>query len=120
MLSVEVANGDDKVMANWFPMAHKDGPCSWLMNLPEASISSWGELCQQFITNFKGTHECSLTLNDLRVVRQRPDETLRKYIQRFSQVRNKIPRASEAAITSAFSSGIATSGCMRSSPSTMS
>ena len=44
-LSVEAANGDDKVMANWFPMALKDGLRSWLMNIPEASISSWAELC---------------------------------------------------------------------------
>ena len=25
-LSMEAANGDEKVMANWFPMALKDGP----------------------------------------------------------------------------------------------
>ena len=43
-LSVVAANGDDKVMANWFPMALKDGPRSWLMNLPKASISSWAKL----------------------------------------------------------------------------
>ena len=73
-------NGDDKVMANWFPMALKDGPCSWLMNLPEVSISSWAELCSQFVANFKGMHDRSLMINDLRHVRQCPDETLRKYI----------------------------------------
>jgi hypothetical protein len=105
-LSIEAANDDDKVMANWFPMALKDFPRSWIMNLPEASISSWAELCWQFVSNFKGTHECPLTLNDLRAVRQRPDETLCKYIQRFSQVCNKIPRASDAAIISAFSSSV--------------
>ena len=73
-------NGDDKVMANWFPMALKDGPHYWLMNLLEASISSWAELCSQFVANFKGTQDHSLTINDLRHVRQRPGETLRKYI----------------------------------------
>ena len=50
-------------------MALKDGPCSWLMNLPKASISSWAELCSQFIGNFKGTWDRSLTINDLRRVR---------------------------------------------------
>ena len=44
-LSVEAANGDVKVMANWFPMALKDSVCSWLLNLPRRSISSWGEIC---------------------------------------------------------------------------
>ena len=39
-LSIEAANGDEKVMANWFPMALKDGPRLWLLNLPVGSISS--------------------------------------------------------------------------------
>ena len=39
-LSIEAANSDEKVMANWFPMAHKDGARSWLLNLPPGSISS--------------------------------------------------------------------------------
>ena len=50
------------------------------MNLPKASISSWAELSSQFIANFKGTQDRSLTINDLRRVRQHRDETLRKYI----------------------------------------
>ena len=47
------------------------------MNLTEVPIHLFEELCLQFVTNFKGSYECHLTLNDLRVVRQRPDETLR-------------------------------------------
>ena len=39
-LSIKAANGDEKVMANWFPMALKDGTRSWLLNLPVGSISS--------------------------------------------------------------------------------
>jgi hypothetical protein len=65
-------------------MALKDGARSWLMNLPEDSISSWDELRKQFITNFQGTRNRALTINDLRRMKQRPDETLRKYIQRFT------------------------------------
>ena len=39
-LSIKAANGDEKVMANWFPMALKDGARSWLLNLPPGLISS--------------------------------------------------------------------------------
>ena len=39
-LSIEAANGDEKVMANWFPMALKDGARSWLLKLQHGSISS--------------------------------------------------------------------------------
>ena len=56
-LSTEAANGDEKVMANWFPMALKDGARSWLLNLPPGSISSWDEMRDRFIANFQGTHD---------------------------------------------------------------
>ena len=51
-------------------------------------------------------HQRPLTKNDLKAVRQAPGETLRKYIQRFSQVRNKVPRISDADIISAFAGGV--------------
>ena len=38
-LGFEAANEDKKVMANWFPMALKDGARSWLLNLPPGSIT---------------------------------------------------------------------------------
>ena len=31
-LRIEVASGDENIMANWFTMALKDGTCSWLLN----------------------------------------------------------------------------------------
>ena len=80
-IGIQAAGGDDKVMANWFPMALKDAACLWIMNLPEGSIASWGDLCDAFITNFRGTYECPLTKNDLKAVRQAPGETLQKNIQ---------------------------------------
>ena len=30
-LGIEAANGDEKVMANWFPIALKDGARTWLL-----------------------------------------------------------------------------------------
>ena len=51
-LSIEAANGDEKIMANWFPMALKDGARSWLLNLPQGSISSWDEMRDRFVANF--------------------------------------------------------------------
>ena len=43
-LSIEAANGDEKVMVNWFPMVLKDSARSWLLNLPPGSISSWDKM----------------------------------------------------------------------------
>jgi hypothetical protein len=52
------------------------------------------------------TYERSATKNDLKAVCQYNGETLRQYIQCFSQMRNKIPRISNEEVISAFSTGV--------------
>jgi hypothetical protein len=54
---IQAAGGGERCKANWFLMALKEAARSWLMNLPEESIASWGELCEQFVTNFRETYE---------------------------------------------------------------
>ena len=105
-LSIEAANGDEKVMANWFPMALKDEARSWLLNLPPGSISSWDEMRNRFVANFQGTRNRPPVAGDLRRIKQQPGETLQKYIQRFNNVRLKIPKVSDEAIISAFTDGV--------------
>ncbi|XP_073353719.1 uncharacterized protein [Aegilops tauschii subsp. strangulata] len=87
-------------------MALKAAARSWLMHLPEGSFSSWDELREWFIANFQGTRNRALTINDLWRVKQRPGETLRKYIQHFTHVCLKIPKASDETIISAFTEGV--------------
>ena len=42
-IAVHAAGGrDDKIMANWFPMALAGEPRSWLLNLPGSTVASWG------------------------------------------------------------------------------
>jgi hypothetical protein len=91
IVAIQAARGDQHAMANWFPMALKDAPRTWLMNLPHESVTSWKDLCRQFVANFMPRYERPTTKNDLKAVRQYKGETLRQYIQRFSQMRNKIP-----------------------------
>ena len=67
-------------MANWFPMALKDGARSWLLNLTEGSVSSWEEMRSRFIANFQGTRDCPPAVGDPRRVKKQPGETLHKYI----------------------------------------
>jgi hypothetical protein len=64
------------------------------------------DLCHQFVANFMPTYERPATKNDLKAVHQYKGETLRQYIQRFSQMRNKIPKISNEEVISAFSSGV--------------
>ena len=79
-LGIEAANGDEKVMANWFPMALKDGARTWLLDLAPSTISSWDEMRTRFIANFHGTRDRPPAVGDLRRIKQQPGETLQKYI----------------------------------------
>jgi hypothetical protein len=49
IVAVQAARGDQRVMDNWFPMALKDAARTWLMNLSPESVSSWRDLCKQFV-----------------------------------------------------------------------
>lgn len=85
------AGADDLVMANWLPMALKPNVRSWLMNLPKESVRSWQDLCNQFVGAFQGGFKRPGTKSDLKIHVQNPGESMRKYIQRFSQVQHTIP-----------------------------
>src|SRR3954462_3369834 len=105
-LGIEAASGDQKVMANWFPMALKEGARTWLLNLAPGTISSLDQMRTRFIANFQGPRHRPPAVSDMRRIKQQPGETLQKYIQRFNSARLKIPKVSEEAIISAFSNGV--------------
>src|SRR4051812_11348713 len=67
-------------MANWFPMALKEGARTWLLNLAQGTISSWDQMRTRFIANFQGTRDRPPTVSDMRRIKQQPGETLQKYI----------------------------------------
>jgi hypothetical protein len=54
--SILTVGGNEVIIANYFPVALTDTAWSWLMNLPEGSLTSWAELYCQFITNFKSVY----------------------------------------------------------------
>jgi hypothetical protein len=57
-------------MANWFPMALKDAPQTWLMNLLHESITSWKDLCVSSSPTSCLRMSAPCTKNDLKAVRQ--------------------------------------------------
>ena len=48
------AGGNDKIMANWFPMALAGQPRAWLLAFPGSSVTSWDELRGLFVARFAG------------------------------------------------------------------
>jgi hypothetical protein len=93
-------------MANYFPVALIGTARSWLMNLPEGTLTSWQELCHQFTTNFESAYAWPSNETDLRGMRQRPGESPLSFIQRFSQFHNTIPYISNASVVVAFHQGV--------------
>jgi hypothetical protein len=81
---MEIAQGGDPhVMANWFPLALEASASGWLLWLPQSFVSSWEDLCEQFVNAFRGGYKCPGTLNDPLALSQRSRETLSSFMQHF-------------------------------------
>jgi hypothetical protein len=74
--SILAARGNEVVMANYFSVALTSTARSWLMNLPQGSLTSWEELCHQFTTNFESGYACPGNEVDLHVVQWGSGESL--------------------------------------------
>nr|ABF97190.1 retrotransposon protein, putative, Ty3-gypsy subclass [Oryza sativa Japonica Group] len=105
-LAIRAAGGDSKAMANYLPVALADSARSWLHGLPRGMIGSWAKLRDHFIANFQGTFERPGTQFDLYNVIQKSGESLRDYIRRFSEQRNKISDITDDVIIATFTKGI--------------
>jgi hypothetical protein len=104
--SILTAGGDEAVMAIYFPVTLTGMARSWLMNLPEGSLTSWQELCRQFTANLESAYSRPGNETDLHIIQQHLGESLCAFIQWFSQVHNIIPRISNASVVVAFRQGV--------------
>jgi hypothetical protein len=76
------------------------------MNLPKGTIDSWSELCHQFTVNFESAYVRSGNKTDLHAIQQCLRESLRSFVQQFSQIRNTIPHISNAFVVVTFYHGV--------------
>jgi hypothetical protein len=104
--AITAAGGNTAVMATYFHVALSGPTRTWLMNLTPGSIYSWEELCARFVANFASAYQQHGVEAHLHAVRQKPGETLRKFISRFTKVRGTIPRISDASIITSFRQGV--------------
>jgi hypothetical protein len=103
---IEDAGGDDRVNANFLPTTLTGAARSWLINLPEGSVTSWDQLCVMFIRNFQGTYESPSTAETLKTIRKKHDESLQDYVKQFCNARNAIPYIQDIEIINAFHDGV--------------
>jgi hypothetical protein len=57
-------------MANYFPVVLTGTARSWLMNLHEGNLTSWHELCCQFMVNFESAYSRPGNETDLHTIQQ--------------------------------------------------
>jgi hypothetical protein len=76
------------------------------MNLPEGTLNSWSELCRRFTANFESAYARPGNETNLHAIQPRPEESLRSFVQRFSQIRNTIPRISNVSVVVTFRQGV--------------
>jgi hypothetical protein len=103
---IEAAGGDKRVKANFLPTALTGTARSWLINLLEGSVTSWDQLCAIFIRNFQATYERPSTVETLKTIRQKYDESLRDYVKYLCNARNAIPYIQDIEIINAFRDGV--------------
>ena len=101
-----VAGADEIMMANWFPLSLKGDAQTWLLNLPKCSICSWRALKEQFLGAFQGGYQRPGVPSDLHDFKQLPGETLRKFIQRFTQKTNTILCIKEELVIQSFHANV--------------
>jgi hypothetical protein len=97
---------DEHVMANYFPVVVGPVGHQWLVSLLKNHVDSWYALRQAFVENFIATYEQPDNKYDLQCIHDARDEPLREYIQRFSDMRIRIPRITDNEAIEAFITGL--------------
>jgi hypothetical protein len=79
---------------------------SWIKKLPPGSIDSWDSFQDIFVKNFRSTCNKPASFEELRACRQKHDESMRKYIQRWNIIKNSAEDISDESAIDAFVAGI--------------
>jgi hypothetical protein len=98
------ATSDEAIICN-LPLHLVDSARTWLEHLPASQIHNWDDLVHTFVGNFQGTYVHPGNSWDLRSCTQKPGESLRDFIRRFSKRCTKLPSMAQSEIVHAFLEG---------------
>jgi hypothetical protein len=93
---------DDRVIIRQLPLFLSDTARAWLEDLSPRQIHDWDDLVRVFEENFKGIYMRPGNSWDLRSCKQKPGESLRDYIRRFSRQRIELPNITDSDVIMAF------------------
>jgi hypothetical protein len=98
------ATTDEFIIRN-LPLHLADSARTWLEHLPASQIHNWDDLVRTFVGNFQGTYVRPGNSWDLHACTQKPGESLRDFIQRFSKRCTELPSVAQSEIVHAFLEG---------------
>jgi hypothetical protein len=98
------ATSDEVIIRN-FPLHLGDSARTWLEHLPASQIHNWDDLVRTFVGNFQGTYVRPGNSWDLCCCTQKPSESLRDFIRRFSKRCTELPSVAQSEIVHAFLEG---------------
>ena len=96
---------EDAVIIRNLPLHLADATRTWLEHLPADQIHNWADLVQIFVGNFQGTYVRPGNSWDLKGCRQKPNKSLRDYVQRFSKQCTELPSVTHVEVINAFLEG---------------
>jgi hypothetical protein len=105
-ITVRAANGNNDIMAAYFPVMMSCQTLNWLESLPAGSINSWQDLCTDFIQYYQAASPGPKTRWDLGSITQLPSESLRDYIKRYFANRNTIMEVDDRDVVYHFHQGL--------------
>ncbi|KAL0288937.1 UNVERIFIED_CONTAM: hypothetical protein Sradi_7084500 [Sesamum radiatum] len=78
----------------------------WFNQLPVGAIGSFQEFCSLFLHQFASSRKVRKTELSLFAIRQRDDEPIKEYLQRFNAPALEVPAATQEVKASTFSQGL--------------
>ena len=92
----------DAFKCKMFAQSLRGPALKWFSNLQEGSITGFKDLSKKFIDNYQILVDVGKLTEDLTIVVQGWNETLRDYIQRFSKAMVEIPNVEDRIARFAF------------------
>ena len=104
--SMTAAATSDAVKCKAFPIFLEDVALLWFTRLPARSISSFRELSERFVEQFRIYAQNTKSAIDLFLVKQRPGESLRVYLDRFNLAATEVKDPHEPTFVAALIDGV--------------
>jgi hypothetical protein len=110
--AVESNGGDDTTKAKALVMALKGEVQYWYANIPKGHITSWFQLRNKLLSNFKCMQVEELDSNDLvNMCIQGDKESLQEYMHRVVKLTARAPGVSESSTIDAIIGGLRVGNC---------